>query len=140
LNANPTNTPHQTNVRNRPESTAANPTPHAANINKINNGSTPLSRDTATNDGNTANANAPTNPATTPNRGATIRYNNHTANTAHTASGTNKLNDAKPNNFALNACNHRPNGGLSTVIRPFGSAATKKKLCHERSIDFTAAE
>src|ERR1019366_5074754 len=95
LNANPTNTPHQTNVRNRPESTAANPTPHAANINKINNGSTPLSRDTATNDGNTPTPTPPPTPATTPNRGATIRYNNHTANTAHTPSGTNKLNDAK---------------------------------------------
>src|ERR1019366_10733591 len=81
----------------------------------------------------------PPPPATTPNRGATIRYNNHTANTAHTPSGTNKLNDAKPNNFALNACNHRPKGGLSTVMNPLGSAATKKKLCHERSIDFTAA-
>ena len=54
--------------------------------------------------------------------------------------GTIRLNGANPNSFALNACNHNASGGLSTVIRPFGSAATKKKLCHERSIDFTAAE
>jgi len=44
-----------------------------ASISKINNGSTPLSRDTATNDGNTASENALTSPATQPNRGATIR-------------------------------------------------------------------
>jgi hypothetical protein len=139
LNANPANTPHNTNDRNRPESIAANPAPHVATINKINNGSTPLSRDTATNDGNTANTNAATNPATTPNRGTTTRYNNHTAKTAQTPSGTNKLNGTKPNNRALNPCNHNPNGGLSTEINPLGSADTKKKLCHERNIERTAA-
>ena len=46
----------------------------------------------------------------------------------------------KPKSFALSACSQSPSGGLSTVIRPFGSAAMKKKLCQERSIDFTAAE
>ncbi len=140
MNASPTSTPHHTSVRKRPESIAANPAPHAPSINRISNGSTAFSRDTATNDGNTANANAATSPATRPNRGATIQYNNATANTAQIPSGTIKLSGANPNNFALNACNHNASGGLSTVIRPFGSAATKKKLCHERSIDFTAAE
>src|ERR1039457_3266160 len=140
LNARPTSTAHQISVRRRPESIAARPAPQAASINRISSGSTPLSRDTATNDGNTASENAPTNPATVQNRGATIRYSSATASTGQIPSGISRLSGAKPNSFALNPCSHSPNGGLSTVMKPLGSEETKKKCCHEPSIDLTAAE
>ena len=56
------------------------------------------------------------------------------------ASGSSTPSGEKPNSLALVACTHRPSGGLSTMIRPPGSKETKKKLCHERSIDLTPAE
>ena len=56
------------------------------------------------------------------------------------ASGSSRLSGEKPNSFALAACTHRASGGLSTVTRPPGSNETKRKLCHERSIDLTPAE
>ena len=140
LKASPTSTAARTSRLRRPESIAVSAAPQAASISRIISGSTPLSRDTATNDGNTASENALTNPATEPNRGATIRYSSATASTAQIPSGISRLSGVKPNSFALSACSHSPSGGLSTVISPLGSAATKKKLCHERNIDFTAAE
>src|ERR1700690_4177488 len=106
LNASPTSTPAHTSQLNRPESIAPNAAQHAASANRISSESTPFSRDTATNDGNTASANAPTSPAVTPNRGATIRYSSSTASTAQRPSGSIRLAGAKPNTFALNACNH----------------------------------
>ena len=56
------------------------------------------------------------------------------------ASGSSRLSGEKPNTFALAACTHSASGGLSTVTRPPGSNETNRKLCHERSIDFTPAE
>ena len=140
LNASPTSAPHHTSVRRRPVSIAASAAPQAASINRISSGSTAFSRDTATNDGKTASENALSSPAIVPNRGATIRYRIATASTAQMPSGTIRLSGANPNSFALKPCSHNASGGLSTVMKPFGSEETKKKLCHERSIDFTAAE
>ena len=99
-----------------------------------------MSRETATNEGNTASVNALASAAALPNRGATMRYSSATASTAQIPSGTSRLSAEKPKIFALIACSQRPSGGLSTVISPLGSAATKKKLCNDRSIDLTAAE
>ena len=56
------------------------------------------------------------------------------------ASGSSRLSGEKPNSLALAACTHSASGGLSTVTRPPGSKDTNRKLCSERSIDFTPAE
>jgi hypothetical protein len=71
---------------------------------------------------------------------ATIGYKSATASTAQTPSGISRLSGVNPNSFALSPWSQSASGGLSTVIRPFGSAEMKTKLCHERNIDFTAAE
>ena len=69
-----------------------------------------------------------------------MRYISATASTAQMPSGIIRLSGPKPNTFALSAWSHSPSGGLSTVTRPCGPEATKKKFCQDRSIDFTAAE
>jgi hypothetical protein len=99
-----------------------------------------VSRETATKDGKTASASADARPASLPKRGVTTRYRSATASTPQTASGMSRLSGEKPKIFALSACSHSPSGGLSTVIRPLGSAVMKKKSCQDCSIDLTAAE
>jgi hypothetical protein len=45
-----------------------------------------------------------------------------------------------PKSLALAVCSHSASGGLSTEISPPGSKDTNRKLCSERSIDWSPAE
>ena len=140
LKASPTSTAQPSSQRRLPRSIAASAAPAAASISRISSGSTALSRETATNDGKTARAKADTSAAARPKRGAISQYRSATESTAQMPSGTIRLSGEKPKSLALSACSQSARGGLSTVMKPLGSDATKKKLCQEPSIDFTAAE
>ena len=140
LKASPTSTAHQASARRRPLCTARSPAAHASSMSTIRIVSTPFSRETATKEGNVASTSAAARPARTPNGRETMRYSTTTASTPAIAPGSRRLSGEKPNTFALAACSHSASGGLSIVIRPPGSNDTNRKLCSERSIDFTPAE
>ncbi len=141
LKASPTSTPlAQQRSASGPFRIARSAASQARIISRISSASTLFVREIATNDGNTASASAPATPAQRAEAPREHEVEQRDREHAEIASGSSRLSGVKPNSLALSACTHRPSGGLSTMISPPGSKETKKKLCHERSIDFTPAE
>jgi hypothetical protein len=98
-----------------------------------------LLRATTSATGVRASAVPATSPATLPHTRQTVRVSTATETAPATALGPSTERLETPNSLTLAASTHRERGGLSTVTKPGGSNATKKKSCQPRVMLTTEA-
>ena len=130
LNARPTNVPARTSQRKaRRGELSERWSAHTARSRRSSShGSGRLSRLTATFTGDSASTRPATVAATSPNWRRTTTQSTATAAAPARADGSSTLQVLTPNTFADSPVTHHGTGGLSTLMNPGGSSATKNQL------------
>ncbi len=139
LNATPTKPAATSTHRNRRVRRPRTVAQSAATRSAIITESIVSLRDVTTEIGRTASPRPEIRAAGRPKAGRTVRKRRPAAMLPPSASGTSSAVVLKPISFVDATWSQRSIGGLSTAIRPPGSSAPKKKLCHERPMLRTAA-
>ena len=138
MNASPTNAPAHTRCFVRPDSTARSVAQPEATSSRTSSGSGMSTRASASVTGESTSIAAASTPATGPNARRTVANSSPTVASVHSACGSSRLNEEKPNARADNPMSQIDSGGLSTVMKLPGSSEPKNHAFRLTLADLTA--